>query len=150
MKWLECLSVLLVLAAFVPFLVTSVEPKVKPVITPLQITSVEKIGPNTTRIKGNATRLRNCDFIQLNWYLGRRGGQVAKVRVAFEDKPQIRDEGHTEWEGIIVGLLPDQIINNSHANVVYRCWGPLGPKTNQPFYDGDGKDIRHLYEQRKI
>ena len=149
MNLLEKFSVFLVLFAFVPFIVTSVEPKVSPVITPLTITSLEKIGSNSTRIKGHAERLRSCSFIELRWSLGRRGQQSTKVQVAFEDKPTIRD-GKTSWEGIIVGLLPDQIINNSHATVVYNCWGDLFPRTHQPFYDGDGKDLGLLYEQKAL
>jgi hypothetical protein len=144
---LERLSWLVIFITVLPFIVTRLETKFFPIITPLTIESVEAIGPNTVRVKGSAERLRSCTFVELEWYLGRRGEQSTKVQVGFDDAPEVRN-GKTHWSGIIVGLKPESLINNSHADVRYKCWGDIFPETVQPWYNGNGKDNHLIYEQK--
>ena len=141
----ELIAWTIIAAAVVPFFLAKIEPSLRPIITPLQVESVEPY-EGGSRIVGGAERLRDCSFVDLHWYLGREGEQSAAVSVSFLDKPQIREAGKTHWDGIVVNLSPSQIVNNSHAAVEYDC-RPWGPTTMQPFYKGDGRDAGLLYDK---
>ena len=126
-----------------------IEPRVYPVITRLEITSLEQVGEASTRIKGTAVRLRGCDFIEVDWRIGARGdGQSVRVPVTFEDPPLVRPQGQTHWSGLVVGVPPLELVTNSYATVEYECWGPLLPRTHQPWYDGRGQDLDKVYLTR--
>ncbi|NKB28265.1 MAG: hypothetical protein GKR99_12200 [Rhodobacteraceae bacterium] len=122
-----------------------------PVITRLEVTGI-LAEPEGSVIIGRARRLRNCNWVETRWWLGRRGEQRVPVVVEFRDPPQIRSEGETGWVGMVVqGMLPDQVLRNSHSDVVYRCYGGpwSGLETIVPFYDGVGQDIGLLEADRQ-
>lgn len=118
------------------------EARFKPVITRLEITSIQA-DPEGSVLAGHARRLRNCNWVETRWWLGRRGAQRVPVEVRFRDPPQIRATGDTSWTGIvIVALTAEQVLRHSHADVIYRCYGGIwsAVETIVPFYDGLGQD----------
>lgn len=119
-----------------------VEPRLFPIITRLEVTAIRPEAGGSV-LAGRAVRLRACDWVETRWYLGRRGARRVPIEVRYRDAPQIRPTGGTAWEGIVlVDLAPQQVLANSHADAVYRCYGgPLsGVETVMPFYDGLGQD----------
>lgn len=147
---LEFWAALFALAIFTPnFWAVTFEPRLQPVITRLTITDVRAVAVagqdrEDTVIAGHATRLRDCDFQELRWWLGHRNGQRTRVGVTFLDKPEVREAGETSWTGIVVlDIDPEQVVRNSHATAVYRCYsGPWASiETDMPFYDGLGQDV---------
>lgn len=153
----EWLVGLFALAVFAPNIwAVTLEPRLTPVITPLTITNISardvagQAQPDTV-IAGHATRLRGCDFHELRWYLGQRGSQRTPIAVTFLDPPTVRTTGETSWEGIVVlDIAPEQVLRNSHADAVHRCYsGPWSSiNTVTPFYDGRSQDIGLLSESR--
>ncbi len=122
-----------------------------PVITRLEVTQI-RAEPEGSVIAGRARRLRNCSWVETRWWLGRRGEQRVPVEVRFRDAPQIRPAGETSWTGIVVvDMLPDQVLRNSHSDVVYRCYVGLWSRfeTHVPFYDGLGQDVGFLEADRQ-
>jgi len=146
---IEAVSICVLFAALVPLAVTTFEPKVAPIITPLKIESITAVDGGS-KIVGSAKRLRDCNFIELHWYVGRDGEQSAAAEVKFLDRPQVRPLGKTHWNGIIVDLSPEEVISNSHAVVEYQCWGRSLPHTMQSWYNGDGHDLKLLRGQSGI
>jgi hypothetical protein len=140
---IEFISVCVLFVALLPLAVTTFEPKIAPVISPLHIESITAV-EGGSKISGLAERYRGCDFIALHWFIGREGQQTASVPVGFLDPPQVRPLGLTHWSGILIGLQPEDVISNSHAVVEYECWGKSFPSTMQPWYSGDGHDLKLL------
>ena len=137
---IEAVSIGVLFVALVPLTVTTFEPRVAPIITPLKIESITAVDGGS-KIVGSAERLRDCSFVELHWYIGRNGEQSAAAEIKFLDRPQVRSLGETHWNGIIVDLSPEEVISNSHAVVEYQCWGRSLPPTLQPWYNGDGHDL---------
>ncbi len=158
MKWqlrtFEGIAIFVLLAYGIVFLpvayITHYEGTLSPVITELEFThNLEVLDVNKTKVRGQATRLRDCSYLSAQWHLGRVGSQNAlTVPVRFTDKPQIREKGLTSWEGIIVGLTPEEIIHNSHATVKYHCHKYFGlwedAVTTVIWYRGNGQDVGWL------
>lgn len=145
----EAWAAVFALAIFTPNVWTkTLEPRLQPVITRLTVTAIraEAVAGqdrDDTVIAGHATRLRDCDFQELRWWLGHRGGQRTPVAVTFLDRPAVRETGETSWTGIVaLDIDPEQVVRNSHATAVYRCYGGLWAsiETDMPFYDGLGQD----------
>ena len=81
-----------------------------------------------------AQKFRDCPPEKVRWYLGRRGGwSWDAVYVGFLDGAQIRPPGDLAWDGIIVGLPPDQLLSNSYADAVHNCWGKFVPWRGWPW-----------------
>lgn len=110
-----------------------VEGRVAPVMGPLEISPERQIDGGYTVVSGEAAKYRNCEFIALIWYLGPRNGRRVEVEVYFLDAPRIRMPGQLQWDGIAVHLTRDQVLHNSHADVIHQC-GPRPWRTRTPFY----------------
>lgn len=145
--FVEIISAALVVAAFGPLLLSHASKALWPVIRPLHIESITET-EDGVRIAGHAVKLRECSFVELHWYLGRKDGLKVPVSVSFEDPPQLRLTGETHWSGILVGLSADQVVNNSHAIVEHSCHGPLVKNIFTDWYTGDGADAGLVYQKR--
>ena len=112
-------------SVFVYELGGEVEGRIWPVMGQLELSEPEAYPPPSyrTRWKGRATKLRNCNFVRLEWYLGPRHGRHVEVEVEFTDPPEIRMAGELHWDGIVISLVPEATLRNSHADVLHRCPG---------------------------
>ena len=110
-----------------------IEGRLFPVMGTLEIHDPEEADDRSvTKWKGHAEKLRNCNFVRLEWYLGPRNGRhvIVDREAAFTDKPQIRSTGRLHWEGILVHLSPKATRENSFADVIHRCpWRPWEVRT---------------------
>lgn len=82
---------------------------------------------------GDASKLRDCAFIRLEWFMGSRGGPYVGVPAEFLDAPQLRSKGEMHWDEIAVSLSPDNVGTNSYAYVYHDCGWPW--EVRSLFYD---------------
>ncbi|MGR3484701.1 MAG: hypothetical protein ACU0BF_05100 [Paracoccaceae bacterium] len=68
-------------------------------------------------------KLRDCTFLRIEWYLGRRDGRRVRVGVTIHDAPQIRLPGVIDLDAIEIALPVEMVATRSFANVVHRCVG---------------------------
>ena len=104
-----------------------------PVVTMLQIESIEEYeynGMPSTKLAGMITKLRDCDFKAMNWYIG--GANNGTVASTFLDAPQGRGKGVQYFTGILVGIHPS-LIEYTFSEVQHSC---LGMATTSRFYKG--------------
>lgn len=98
-----------------------------PVLHPTLTITDAQAREGETVLKGHATKVRECSYIQgsLRWYLGEQGGFRVFVPSRFEDPPTLRGEGETEWTGIVVvGVSRNQVEALSFATVQHDCGWP--------------------------
>ena len=122
--WPACILSLLWLMLFSQTdMAATVHGWLMPVTTPIQVTSVEPATINGiagSRIKGFATIERaSCDYIYVTWELA-GGDKSAAVTAFFADKAQIRGEGRSTWEALMVGVTPDRLIE-TRGTVRHEC-----------------------------
>lgn len=118
-----------------------------PVMGDLALSDPRPVPPPAFRNiwSGEAQKLRDCDFVRLEWFQGPRYGRKVQVATGFTDAPEIRPPGASIWHGLIILLDQFQVRENSHADVLHRC--PLlefqGVRIMRPwltrsaFYDGE-------------
>lgn len=113
-----------------------VEGKFWPVMGPLSISDPVEYSDGVWKWQGVAEKRRDCTFVRVEWFIGRRDGRKALVahEVKFTDPPQARGAGVIHWAGILVPLPPDAAKTDSHANAIHKCldWGW---EVVTPFYD---------------
>ena len=120
-----------------------IEGRVFPVMGPLTVFEPIEMPQPTyrTRWRGQAKKLRNCDFVRVEWFLGPRDGRRVQVQFEFTDRPQVRPAGPLEWSGLVVALDPPAARSNSHADVLHQCdFRPWLTRT--PFYDPPARCYR--------
>lgn len=134
---------ILVLAVFASPIASALgrlEGRVLPVMGPLDMISSVPAPPPDYRHRWNAeaTKLRNCQWIETIWYLGPRNGSKVRVSVSYTDPPEVRTVGRLYWTGLVVNLDPAELMGNSHSDVVHQCpWRPW--RTVTPWFDGTGE-----------
>lgn len=71
-----------------------------------------------------AAKLRDCQYVSIEWFLGPRGGRRTQVVAEFLDPPQVRPQGPLVWDGLRIALDPTNVLENSHADVLHDCGWP--------------------------
>jgi len=96
-----------------------------PVVTEIVITGRTVYPPpgHRYRYSGTAEKLRDCRYVSIEWYFGARGGDRVPVTVFFSDPPAVNKPGTLTWTGLIVSMEPENLEENSHADVIHRCPG---------------------------
>ena len=99
-----------------------IEGRLAPVMGPLSLHSPVAHPPPANQFKwhGEAQKLRGCDFIRVQWFLGPRNGRRVEVNMHFTDPPEVRDTGALAWSGIVIALDPVEVRRNSHADVIHQ------------------------------
>jgi hypothetical protein len=121
----------------VAYVYSWVEGYIDPVMTRLEISNVRQ-GPTEFSITfdGTATKLRDCTWIETNWYIGERGDRSVRTDGDYSGRPRINGAGLLTWADQTVEMSPQELFQNSHANVVHQCpWGLW--RTITPFYDSN-------------
>lgn len=98
----------------------AVEGAVNPVVDDVEISKMSPVDAISTRIWGSFEKLRQCDFLDIEFFLGVPGG-ASKALVVFEEGAKVRGDGREEFGPWIVQLTPEQIESNSFALVHHRC-----------------------------
>ena len=91
-----------------------------PVVRPGVISAHSPVGETRTRFWGHASRLRNCSFDHIVWFLGDPVDQ-ARADLAFEEGTKVRGDGAFTFGPWVVQLTPDQLFHRSYAIVYHRC-----------------------------
>ena len=114
---------------------------VNPVVGLLEITDIRRhpTEPESVMIAGNAEKFRNCDWLGIEWFVGKVDGRSASVPARFDDKPQVRATGVMHWSELVVSLPEDVVCNSSYAFVVHNCH-PLW-LTRSLFYDSNSYNV---------
>lgn len=133
----------------VPFYLTKVDGWLFPVITPLDIFTVEAV-PGGTLISGRIERLRpECDFEGIDWYLGTRSGTstlIEGVQILNDQKDRGNPNNAIIYALLLVDASPEQVLTRSFADTHYSdCYWLQPPWTlvEMPLYEGIGQDA-HL------
>lgn len=110
--------------ALFPNFFGAVEGRFFPVMGPLTLTDPTPVPPPEYRTKwhGTADKLRDCEYIRTEWYLGEYGiGGKVPVRVTYTDPPKVRGPGQLEWDGIVITLDPTLTLESSYSVAVHQC-----------------------------
>ena len=131
-------AALIVLGAVFSFGYSLVEGRINPVMGQLTISHLVEAPPFLTTFDGEAVKLRDCDWVESRWYIGRRDGMAVATLWEYAGPPRIRESGDLEWISQTVRMARGDLLNNSFADVVHNCpWQPWATVT--PFYTATGE-----------
>lgn len=101
-----------------------IEGRIWPVAGPATIEQIDRFEDGWTYFSMSAPKVRDCNWRATKFFLGKR--RNGNVPVAFEhlDRPEIREMGGQYWPASRVQMTPEQLIENSYADVLHVCgWG---------------------------
>lgn len=101
-----------------------------PTVTQLEIESIEPYdynGLDASIISGSADKLRNCDFVGMDWFTNADSVQ-GTIESFFLDPPQGRSSGRQYWSAIVVGIDINRVVE-SISYVHHACSFSLPVKT---------------------
>lgn len=78
-------------------------------------------GGQWTEIAGRADKLRDCEFVEIRWFLDQPGDLRVRAQVRFFEAAKSRREGDFTFGPWVVQLTDDQLLRQSSANVVHKC-----------------------------
>ena len=110
----------LVTAMFVNAVGGRVEGHLFPVVSHAEISDLQAVGETRSRVWGHASRLRQCSFDHLVWFLGDENDN-ARADVVFEEGTKARGQGAFSFGPWLVQLRPQQLRDRSFAVVYHRC-----------------------------
>lgn len=139
-KHIDRLFSAVVLGALLVYIVGAIAPKLEgrffPVNTPLELFDPAAFPPPAYQYvwRARAQKLRDCEFVRIEWFLGQRAGGRVLISAEFLDAPQIRPLGIIELDRLVIALDQDAVLSNSHADVIHKCpWRPW--QTRSPLYN---------------
>lgn len=111
----------LMAALFGPQYLQDREARFLPVVLPVTILSVQAV-PGGVQIAATTEKLRDCNWRQTIFYLGRRdGANVLLTTAPHRDPPRVNGPGHLVWDNIFVpGIRPDQV-DQTFADAFHQC-----------------------------
>lgn len=98
----------------------SIEGAAFPVVDTVQISRTEPVEENSTRIWGSFNRLRDCDFVTVDFFLGNTT-RSARAALEFEEGSKVRGDGYADFGPWVVQLTEKQLEGNSYAVATHRC-----------------------------
>lgn len=99
----------------------AVEGRLFPVNARATLTDITPTGQVVTSVQGQTVKLRNCDFVSINWFLGRPGQPSARVSVDFLDGTKVRAKGPYEFGPWKIAIPAELVAQGSYAMVVHSC-----------------------------
>ncbi|MGV8987832.1 MAG: hypothetical protein ACOH2H_16280 [Cypionkella sp.] len=123
----------------------TIEGDLSPVVTTLIIDGrPERVAPDqaslgvmdsspASNIDAHATKLRNCRFVRIEFFFGKRSGDSVPVHAEFLDPPKINRPGVLSWHDLIVGI-PPALLDQVYGDVLHRCHA--GWMTRTQFFTG--------------
>lgn len=110
----------------------TIEGRLFPVVGPVTLGQSKLTPPPEYRAEwaASADKYRSCsEFVRIEWWLGKRGGDRVLVAAKFLDAPEIRSVGRLEWSRLQIDLPPDETLQNSHSDVLHDCGWPWLTRT---------------------
>lgn len=115
----------LIMAALAPAVlrgIKAVETRVFPVVPfPAEITKSVRVSPSEINIWGTSKRIRNCNFVRIEWFIGERGGRSVAIDVRFLEKPKIRGDGTFSFGAWALHLGASRLLTDTFADVLHQC-----------------------------
>lgn len=124
-KWITHFWEFVIAFVLVFLLVTSgpvVETYIYPVMKSDQ-TEIDKgiqTGENEVNIYGHAVRRRDCVFLELKWYYGKRGERAVSIRHVFHGPPKVRPKGVMEFGPWTLKISPS-LLPDTYADAYHQC-----------------------------
>ena len=97
-----------------------VEGALFPVVVDTKITSADRISSLNTRVTGSATKLRECSFVRIEWFLG-TPKLSAYIPVVFEERSKVRTAEAFQFGPWILRMSPEEVRDFSYAIVYHKC-----------------------------
>ena len=98
----------------------TIEGRYSPVVVGVSINRVEPVGDTKSRIWGEFQKVRNCEFVGLEFYLGTPANS-ARVDLDIEEASKQRGEGFEDFGPWLVQLDPEQLSGRAFAIVRHKC-----------------------------
>lgn len=99
----------------------AVEGRLFPVVSRSVLRDITPTGQVVSAIRGETVKRRNCDFVSINWFLGKPGQPSARVSVDFMDGTRVRALGPYEFGPWKVAIPADIIASGSYAIAIHSC-----------------------------
>ncbi len=104
----------------------AIETSYWPVVSKLEITSIEPAAGGKTKIRVAFRKLRDCDYLGISWFVGDRLSNFERVSVELMRDPSDtsspnRPLGYQHAGPWIVGISPDELKSHSFTQLQHRC-----------------------------
>lgn len=120
---------------FVQSFAGGIEGRFFPVVAPVVLSDPRPDDPSITRYRwtGEVQKIRDCEFVRIEWNLGLRAANHVAVPFEFRSSPKVRGPGAFSVD-MLISLEPRRVVDNSHADALHRC--PFRPwLTRTPFHN---------------
>ena len=102
------------------------ETKWRPVVSKLEILSVEPAPMGKTKIRAAFRKLRDCEYLGIAWFVGTRATDFERVSVELMRDPNdtsspSRPLGYQKVGPWVIGMPPDELRSHSFAQLQHRC-----------------------------
>ena len=91
-----------------------------PVVSATHITQTEPVDEYSTRIWGEANKIRDCAFVSISWYIGTPESH-ALVAMNIEERSNLRPAENFSFGPWVVKLTPDELRDHSFAKTLHQC-----------------------------
>tara|TARA_R110000764_G_C11029370_1_gene385337 strand:- start:39039 stop:39524 length:486 start_codon:yes stop_codon:yes gene_type:complete len=132
------IATVILIGGGVTFAYSYVEGYTNPVMGPLAVSNVHPLEDEQFAVgfDGTAMKLRQCDWVESRWYIGKRFEPSVRTLWTFSEPPEVRLTGELAWHDMTVQMTPEQLLRDSHADTVHKCpWSPWNTVT--PFWDSN-------------
>lgn len=99
----------------------ALEGKLFPVVKQAVLKEIVPVGMITSVVRGESVKIRTCNFVSINWFLGKPGGPSSRVAVDFMDGPKVRAQGEYDFGPWRIAMPADLLGSYSWAVAVHRC-----------------------------
>jgi hypothetical protein len=115
----------------------SIETRLFPVVSKLEIVSIQSAGANQTEVRAAFRKIRDCEYVGISWFVGNRAKDYERVTVQLMRDPNDtsspnRPLGYQRAGPWVIGVPPQELQNNSFARLVHRCH-PFWPSMTEFF-----------------
>jgi hypothetical protein len=93
-------------------------------------------------ISFNATKIRDCQWIETKWYNGSPMGEHNQITMFHGEKPETRPTGLQTWDNTFIYLPLEEIQNESYAIATHSC-NPFWKTYSLMFI---GKNVETFYD----
>jgi len=90
-----------------------------PVVNSFTIDSVES-GGGRSELTGTFLKLRNCDFVDINWNYAVNGG-ISTTNLDIVEPAKVRTGGFHEYGPWYVNISNENVRDHSVVEVIHRC-----------------------------
>jgi len=103
-----------------------IETRFFPVVSKLQILSMERTPEGYAKLRAGFTKLRNCEYVGISWYVGNREASFERVAISLmRDQKDTgspnRPLGYQRAGPWIVAISPEEVKAESFVRLSHVC-----------------------------